>query len=207
MQALDFARAALPTFFTLLAMVYATRLAGSRARSGVMLEARGRPGTVQHVTHSLFRTLRIAVWVVTIIRVPFPAFDHQIGVFERLMTPASVLTGIAMLFLGFGISSYVHHYMAQDWRSGVDDEAETSLLTQGPFARVRNPMFIGVMIAQIGFFLALPSVFSLICLISGLVAVIAQARFEERELARRFGASYLAYLAVTPGWMPRRSGA
>ena len=65
-------------------------------------------------------------------------------------------------------------------------------------------MFLGVLISQIGFFLALPSVFSLICLVAGIVAVIAQARFEEKELARRFGAPYLAYLALTPGWLPRR---
>lgn len=204
MQALDFVRAALPTFFTLLALVYATRMMGARARSGVLLAVQSRPGTVQHITHSLFRTLRLAVWAVTIIRVPFPQFDAQIGVFPALMQPVPVLTGLALLFVGFGLSSYVHHYMAEDWRSGADEEADTGLLTSGPFARVRNPMFIGVIAAQIGFFLALPSVFSLICLISGVVAVIAQARFEERELAKRFGASYLAYLAVTPGWVPRR---
>ncbi|MGL5446619.1 MAG: methyltransferase family protein [Rhabdaerophilum sp.] len=140
----------------------------------------------------------------TIIRVPFPQFDAQIGIFPTLMQPSLALIGLALLFVGFGLTSFVHHYMAADWRSGADEEADTELLTTGPFARVRNPMFIGVMAAQLGFFLAMPSVFSLICLVSGLVAVIAQARFEERELAKRFGASYLAYLAVTPGWVPRR---
>ncbi|MBN8535327.1 MAG: isoprenylcysteine carboxylmethyltransferase family protein [Rhizobiales bacterium] len=204
MQALDFVRAALPTFFTLLALVYATRMTGACARLGVPLTVSSRPGTVQHVTHSLFRTLRLAVWAVTVIRVPFPQFDAQIGVFPALMQPVTVLAGLALLFIGFGLSSYVHHYMATDWRSGADQNEKTTLLTSGPFARVRNPMFIGVMAAQTGFFLALPSVFSLVCLLSGVVAVIAQARYEERELAKRFGASYLAYLAITPGWVPRR---
>lgn len=204
MPALDFARAALPTFFTLLALMYITRMAGAQARLGVSLYARSRPGSVQHVTHSLFRTLRIAVWGVTIVRVPFPQFDVQIGVFPALMQPGVVLAGLAMLLIGFGLCSYVHHYMASDWRTGVDDRAETNLITSGPFARLRHPMFVGVVISQLGFFLALPSVFSLICLVAGVVAVIAQARFEEKELARRFGAAYLAYLALTPGWIPRR---
>jgi protein-S-isoprenylcysteine O-methyltransferase Ste14 len=179
-------------------------MTGARARYGVPFAVLSPPGTVQHVTHSLFRTLRIAVWAVTVIRVPFPQFDAQIGVFPALMHPATVLAGLALLFVGFGLSSYVHHYMAADWRSGADQREDTSLVTCGPFARVRNPMFIGVMTAQIGFFLALPSVFSLICLIAGIVAVIAQARYEERELTKKFGASYLAYLAVTLGWVPRR---
>ncbi|MFM8748979.1 methyltransferase family protein [Rhabdaerophilum sp.] len=204
MPALDFARAALPTFFTLLALVYVTRMAGAEARAGFSLRASARPGTVQHVTHSLFRTLRLAVWGVTVIRVPFPQFDAQIGVFPVLMHPALVLSGLALLLVGFALCSYVHHYMAGDWRTGVEERAETNLITSGPFARLRHPMFLGVLISQIGFFLALPSVFSLICLVAGIVAVIAQARFEEKELARRFGAPYLAYLALTPGWLPRR---
>ncbi len=43
MPALDFARAALPTFFTLLALVYITRMAGAEARSGFSLRAALRP--------------------------------------------------------------------------------------------------------------------------------------------------------------------
>jgi protein-S-isoprenylcysteine O-methyltransferase Ste14 len=110
-----------------------------------------------------------------------------------------------MLLVGFVVTSYVHHYMGPDWRSGVDEETETQLVTSGPFAQVRNPMFLGVMLAQIGFFLALPSVFSLVCLVIGVVAVFAQARFEEHELARRFGATYRLYLEQVPAWLPRRS--
>jgi protein-S-isoprenylcysteine O-methyltransferase Ste14 len=202
--ALDFARAALPTFFTLLALVYITRMAGAEARAGISLSASSRPGSVQHVTHSLFRTLRLAVWGVTIIRVPFPQFDAQIGVFPALMQPAIVLSGLVLLLLGFTLCSYVHHYMASDWRTGVDERAETSLITSGPFSRLRHPMFLGVVISQLGLFFSMPSVFSLICLVAGMVAVIAQARFEEKELARRFGEPYLAYLALTPGWIPRK---
>lgn len=205
MLAIDFARAALPTFFTVLALVYWTRLAGSRARSGVMLETPSRPGTVQHVTHSLFRTLRIAIWLVTIIRVPWPEIDAHLGIFPGLMQALPIYCGLAMLLAGFVITSYVHHYMGPDWRSGVDEETETELVTSGPFARVRNPMFLGVMLAQFGFFFALPSVFSLVCLVIGIVAVFAQARFEERELARRFGATYRLYLEHVPAWLPRRS--
>ncbi len=84
------------------------------------------------MTHSLFRTLRLAVWGVSIIRVPFPQFDVQIGVFPALMQPAYVLSGLAMLLIGFTLCSYVHHYMATDWRSGVDERAETNLITSGP---------------------------------------------------------------------------
>lgn len=203
MPVLDFARVALPTFFTVLALVYATRLAGTYARSGVRLQVRGQPGSAQHVTHSLFRTLRIAVWLVTLVRVPFPAFDAQIGVFPTLMTPPVVVSGLVLLVAGFTFASFVHHFMAQDWRSGADEKAATMLITSGPFSRVRNPMFLGVLLAQIGFFLALPSLFSLLCLIAGFISVVVQSRHEERVLHRRFGVAYADYRAATPAWLPR----
>jgi protein-S-isoprenylcysteine O-methyltransferase Ste14 len=204
-HSIDFARAALPTFFTVLALVYWTRMAGTRARSGVLLQTASRPGTVQHVTHSLFRTLRIAIWLVTVIRVPWPEIDQHLGLFPALIHPVLIFAGLVLLLLGFMITSYVHHYMGPDWRSGVDEEAETELVTSGPFSWVRNPMFLGVVLAQLGFFFALPSIFSLVCFIIGMVAVLAQARFEERELARRFGLAYRLYIEHVPAWLPRRT--
>ncbi len=171
----------------------------------ISLSASSRPGSVQHVTHSLFRTLRLAVWGVTIIRVPFPQFDAQIGVFPALMQPAIVLSGLVLLLLASPCARMCTITWLSDWRTGVDERAETNLITSGPFSRLRHPMFLGVVISQLGLFFSMPSVFSLICLVAGIVAVIAQARFEEKELARRFGEPYLAYLALTRAGFPARA--
>jgi len=99
--------------------------------------------------------------------------------------------------------TYVHSYVAADWRSGVQREDNTELLRDGPFACSRNPMFLGIFVAQIGFFLALPSLFALACLIIGSSCLILQARFKEMALARRHGKVYLDYLNATPRWLPR----
>lgn len=203
MSTIEFARAALPTFFTVLAMFYGARLLAGKHRFGIDLAADGKPATTQHITHSLFRVFRIAIWLICIARLVDPAVDSMIGVFPALMQPLPIAAGLGLLLLGFGWIAYVHNFMACEWRSGVSTQLDAHLLTFGPFARLRHPMFMGVMAAQLGFFFALPSVFSLVCLALGSLAIMAQARFEERWLEQRHGAHYREYRAATPGWLPR----
>lgn len=204
MPILDFARAALPTFFTVLAIVYATRLSAGRARFGMPLDEIGRPGTVQHMTHSMFRVFRIAIWAVCVVRVAHPDFDEMLGVIPELLQPVPVALGLILLVGGFGWVCYCHNYMGLEWRSGVPEKFQPNLITTGPFARVRHPMFIGVLVGQIGFFFALPSIFSAICLVLGTMAIFVQTRFEEDELSKRLGDVYEEYRAEVPGWVPRR---
>ena len=163
--------------------------------------AESRPGSVQHVTHGLFGAFRAAIWGVCVARVVLPEFDGWLGVFPGLMRPAPVAVGLALVLGGFAWVAYVHNFMACDWRSGVTDGEDTALLTEGPFRQSRNPMFLGVALAQFGFFLALPSVFSLICLAVGLAALVMQARFEEERLRVRFGEPYRRYAETTPRWL------
>jgi protein-S-isoprenylcysteine O-methyltransferase Ste14 len=203
-QAIEFARAALPTFFTVLAVFYASRLMAGRARFGALLDDVGSPGTVQHMSHSLFRVFRIAIWLVCVIRAIEPSFDDLLGVIPSLMHPAPVLFGLVLLLGGFGWVGYCHSYMGLDWRSGVPQKHAPNLIISGPFARLRHPMFMGIIVAQVGFFFALPSFFSLVCLLFGLLALISQSRFEEEEMAKRLGEPYEAYRDSVPGWMPRR---
>jgi protein-S-isoprenylcysteine O-methyltransferase Ste14 len=56
------------------------------------------------------------------------------------------------------------------------------------------------MTGQLGFFLALPSVFSLVCLVAGVLVITRQAKEEEKALAQRFGQDYEAYRAKVPRW-------
>jgi protein-S-isoprenylcysteine O-methyltransferase Ste14 len=203
---LEFARAALPTFFTVLAIVYFTRLVAGRARFGVALDEIGRPGTVQHMTHSLFRVFRIAIWAACVMRAIEPDFDELLGIIPELMHPATVFIGLLLLVGGFAWVGYCHNYMGLEWRSGVPEKHVPGLITTGPFARMRHPMFAGVMFAQFGFFLALPSIFSLICFVLGAMAVLVQTHFEEAELSKRLGEAFEAYRAEVPAWLPRGFG-
>ena len=62
-------------------------------------------------------------------------------------------------------------------------------------------MMLCVIAGQIGLFLALPSLFTLACLVIGVWAVISQVGIEEGILRRRFSVEYDAFAAQTPRWL------
>ena len=62
-------------------------------------------------------------------------------------------------------------------------------------------MFCAVAVAQAGFFLALPSLFSLLCLAVGLWALSRQAKAEEEHLSQVFAEEYRQYTRDVPRWV------
>ena len=84
--------------------------------------------------------------------------------------------------------------------------AESVLVTSGPYASVRNPLYLGATVALIGWTLLLRSV--VLAIATGLMVIhfAFVARWEERELLSRFGEAYEAYRRVTPRFLPRPGG-
>ena len=84
---------------------------------------------------------------------------------------------------------------------GMDTPPER-LLTTGPFAYCRNPMYLGHIIFLIGLTLSLRSL--LAALLTLAVAVWFQLRVvrDEKRLCERFGQSYLDYSARVKRWIP-----
>jgi len=122
-------------------------------------------------------------------------------VFSWLYHWPVLLAGALLLLASFTAVNYLQAYMHEDWRSGIAPPAgQARLLTEGPYRRSRNPLFLAVMAGQLGFFLALPSVFSLVCLVAGVVVITRQAKEEEKVLAQRFGQAYEAYRGRVPRW-------
>jgi protein-S-isoprenylcysteine O-methyltransferase Ste14 len=62
-------------------------------------------------------------------------------------------------------------------------------------------MFVCVAVAQLGFFFALPSVFSLVCLIVGLYTLNSQTIEEEIHLSQKFPKAYTAYKSKVRRWV------
>jgi protein-S-isoprenylcysteine O-methyltransferase Ste14 len=88
----------------------------------------------------------------------------------------------------------------------VRPEEASALVTTGPNAITRNPMYVGLsglLVAHAvwrGTWVALLPVAAFVAFIDRL-----QVRAEELALARKFGASYEAYRAAAPRWLDRRS--
>jgi protein-S-isoprenylcysteine O-methyltransferase Ste14 len=77
----------------------------------------------------------------------------------------------------------------------------------GPYRAIRNPMYVGAWLVIVGSALLLGStsvlLFSLVWL---LIAHLFVILYEEPTLSATFGASYDAYRAAVPRWLPRTIG-
>ncbi|HEX2553248.1 MAG TPA: isoprenylcysteine carboxylmethyltransferase family protein [Microvirga sp.] len=200
---MDFGRAMLACYFTFIAVYYTAKLLALRSRTGTRHADFGGPGTAQYVGHRLFKAFRVAIWGICVLRVFWPEVDRALIPFEAMTGVASLATGLSLLLVCLALTVYVHSYMGEAWRSGVAPDGPKHLITAGPFARLRHPLFTAIAIGQIGFFLALPSLFSLVCLAVGLTVLVVQARFEEQRMAVAFGQAWRDYARAVPAFVPR----
>lgn len=195
-----FTRHFLGIFFLLIGLLYGFRSLGLARRCGHSHIHYGARGSATWWHRQLFNLFRALILGVCLLRIAFP-IDGWLGILDPLYRPAVLLTGVALLLIAFARVSYVQGYLNADWRSGIDDAHPSGLLTGGPYARSRNPIFLAILVAQFGFLLALPSLFSLLCLIVGATVILLQAQAEERSLRHRHGSAYEDYRHRVPRWL------
>jgi len=81
-----------------------------------------------------------------------------------------------------------------------------SFVVAGPYLRVRNPLYAGLLLMALGAALASASwVVAALALAGALAAHLWILWVEEPHLRQRFGPAYVAYLERVPRWVPRTS--
>lgn len=76
------------------------------------------------------------------------------------------------------------------------------LVTGGPYAYTRNPMYLGHLAFVAGLVLAVRSPLALLLLAERWRRFSARVADDERRLAEAFGAEYEAYVQSVPRWLP-----
>ena len=187
-------------FFLMIGLQFAGRSLGLYQRMHFSNINYGERGTAPWWHRQIFNVFRALILGICVVRI-FADVDGWLGVFGPLYVWPVLLAGMLLLIGSYTAVNYLQAYMHEDWRSGIDPRKDQrKLLTSGPFGRSRNPLFMAVMAGQLGFFLALPSVFSLVCLVAGVLVITRQAREEEKALADKFGEDYERYRVRVPRW-------
>jgi protein-S-isoprenylcysteine O-methyltransferase Ste14 len=91
--------------------------------------------------------------------------------------------------------------MADSWRIGIDTKRSTDLVTQGLFSYSRNPIFLGIIIADLGLFLVIPNAFTFWIASISIVAIQIQVRLEEVHLRKEHGDQYTKYCKEVRRWI------
>lgn len=78
--------------------------------------------------------------------------------------------------------------------------AEHRLVTDGPYALVRHPMYLGILFTGAGGLL-LYRTWSFLLVLAQFPAMIVRARREEEALAAEYGQQWAAYCQRVPAWL------
>jgi len=113
------------------------------------------------------------------------------------------VAGLVLALGGISATFYAQVAMGTSWRIGVDPNERTQLVTAGPFAVVRNPIFAAMLPTALGLTLLVPSWVAIAGLLGLLVALELQVRVvEEPYLLQVHGRTYAAYAATVGRFLP-----
>ena len=124
------------------------------------------------------------------------------------MLPVGILVriiGALLLLAGIGFDSAAMREMRRHRANILPHRAATALVTSGPFALSRNPIYLGNTLVLTGAALLFGSLWLLPAAAAAAVAVTELAiRREEAHLAAQFGEAWKAYAERTPRWIRLR---
>ena len=114
------------------------------------------------------------------------------------MSPASPLFAV-----GLAATLAAQLSMGSSWRVGVDTDERTDLVTEGPFAFVRNPIYSAMLPTTVGLALMVPSWVAFAGLAALFAALELQVRVvEEPYLLHVHGDRYGEYAARVGRFLP-----
>ena len=111
------------------------------------------------------------------------------------------LLGWVLLLISLLVVWVAQSHMRDSWRIGIDQHLKSELVTSGFFAISRNPIFLGIMITNVGLFLVLPNAFTLLIVSLSTISINTQIRLEEDFLTKEFGDDYTEYINKVRRWI------
>ena len=168
--------------------------------SGIVLFRSGRPG--QHLREALFVVLAVALLAEAALAAVAPR--RLPGLVPLAPATAAVLraTGTVMVLGATALMLAAQLDLGASWRVGIDEGARPGLVTGGLYRYSRNPIYVAMLAALLGFALLLPSWISLGLLIGAGLGIRRHVRDEETYLARTYGEEYRRYAARVGRFVP-----
>ncbi|NVJ60383.1 MAG: isoprenylcysteine carboxylmethyltransferase family protein [Gammaproteobacteria bacterium] len=200
-EIIEFTRIYLAVFYSLVALFYSSRVIFMKRKISKELIFPGERFCKSWWNHLTFRIFRVAIWMVCLFRWIFPSIDQYLVMINLMQNTWLIIFGNLLLTVGFFLTVMINFKLGREWRSGIDPDGPKTIITNGLYRFSRNPMFVFVAISQVGFFLAVPSMFTLVCLLIGLYTLNSQAIEEEKHLLQVFPLEYENYLSQVRRWV------
>lgn len=126
-----------------------------------------------------------------------PPFARDAGYYRAVRWVAAIGAVVCLL-----MTIQCWRRMGRDWRMDISDR-NTSLITDGPFARIRHPIYAFSIAMMIATAVVLPTPAMLLLAAIHVVLMNIKARNEEAHLAHMHGEAYRRYIRRTGRFLPR----
>jgi len=164
---------------------------------------RGRKtGSPESMLNSAFYTLGGAAYFALcfVLWHPLPVAPSGWARVAALAAGAALLyTGIALVIWGRLALGRMYNVSSS---LGVQLYEGHELVTSGPFAHVRHPMYLGILLVALGGVLVYRT-WTFVFLLGNFPGLYRRAVREEEALALEFGERWVAYAERVPAWLPR----
>ena len=119
---------------------------------------------------------------------PFPAWSQWAGV------------GLGVISLPLLI--WVHHTLGRHWSTNLQLKQNHTLIAEGPYRRVRHPMYTALFSFFVGQALISASLLVVVLVVAAILALYARIGKEETMMTEQFGDEYRAYMRRTVRFLP-----
>jgi len=148
--------------------------------------------------------VRLGVFALVVLTVRVAIADHALpsgGLYALDSRISMGLFGLLLCAYGIGLAILGRTWLGRNWGMPMSPKENPELVTTGPYAWVRHPIYSGLLLAVLGSAIG-QSLLWLLPLIAYGPHFILSARREEKLLSERFPEAYRAYMRRTKMLLP-----
>lgn len=139
----------------------------------------------------------------------FRAYDPRWGALRNRFLPDArwiVWTGAILTAAGIAFAIWARIHIGRYWSASVALKDSHKLIRTGPYARIRHPIYTGILLAIAGEVIALGTYVALLALAIITAGLWLKARKEENLLAGEFGPAFEEHRRNTGFFLPKLFG-
>lgn len=147
--------------------------------------------------------LRIAIIAIVLLALRVPIFTHALRARAYIVTadPRIGIIGVMLCGIGVGLAIWARVYLGRNWGLPMSRKERPELVTSGPYAFVRHPIYAGIILAWVGTAIA-QTIFWLVPFVLVVAYFVYSARSEEKIMAQEFPDTYPGYRKRTKMLVP-----
>jgi protein-S-isoprenylcysteine O-methyltransferase Ste14 len=164
-------------------------------------------GTKRNASGRLWRGgigLRLVLILLVAAVLRSPSLREFLAEAQRSASQSSLLgwIGVALCVLGFGLAINARWHLGRNWGMPMSRKEQPELITSGPYAHLRHPIYTGLILAMLGSAIGVNVSWALLLVPVGAYFILS-ARREETLMLQLFPEEYAAYMARTGMLVPR----